>query len=200
MQTMIVYVDDAAYARKMLQPLLPVRSANPLEPSMHWAVVACTPHVSHDITKWVSAHALELWRQDVAQAVFDDITPLLQAAGDTVSTQLANQKQSLIEQTNALSQQHLHAKVLAAPVPRGNRRGDGSRNRDWLGGRVGNRLLKARKPTPSKWCSPWFCGLLNRGALVAHRLMHSVGLYVSSLHRFAPPRTARRPWPAWLRG
>ena len=51
MQTMIVYVDDAAYARKMLQPLLPVRSANPLEPSMHWAVVACTPHVSHDITK-----------------------------------------------------------------------------------------------------------------------------------------------------
>ena len=118
MQTMIVYVDDAAYARKMLQPLLPVRSANPSEPSMHWVVVACTPHVSHDITKWVSAHALELWRQDVAQAVFDDITPLLQAAGDTVSTQLANQKQSFFDQTNALSQQHVHAKVLDARRPK----------------------------------------------------------------------------------
>ncbi len=117
MQTMIVYVDDAAYARKMLQPLLPAKNATS-NPAMHWVVVACTPHVSNDITKWVSSQALELWRQDWAQAVFDDITPLLQAAGDTVSTQLANQKQSLIEQTNALSKQHLHAKVLDARRPK----------------------------------------------------------------------------------
>ncbi|HMS28042.1 MAG TPA: hypothetical protein PKC80_11820 [Burkholderiaceae bacterium] len=118
MQTMIVYVDDATYARKMLQPLLPANSATPTNPATHWVVVACTPHVSNDITKWVSAHALELWRLDWAQAVFNDITPLLQAAGDSVSTHVASQKQSLIEQTNSLGKQHLQAKVLDARRPK----------------------------------------------------------------------------------
>lgn len=114
---MIVYVDDAAYARKMLQPLLPAKNATS-NPAMHWVVVACTPQVSNDITKWVSSQALELWRQDWAQAMFDDITPLLQAAGDTVSTQVASQKLSLIEQTNALNKQHMQAKVLDARRPK----------------------------------------------------------------------------------
>jgi hypothetical protein len=118
METMIVYVDDAAYARKMLQPLLPTGKTAQSCESTRWIVVACTPNVTHDISKWVSHQALELWRQDWAAAVFNQITSLLQDTGDTVTTQLASHKLSLVEQTNALTQQHSGAKVLDARRPK----------------------------------------------------------------------------------
>jgi hypothetical protein len=118
METMIVYVDDAAYARKMLQPLLPAAKTAQTSESMRWIVVACTPDVTHDISKWVSPEALQLWRQDWATAVFDQITPLLQGTDDTVTTLLASHKQSLVNQTDALTQQHSGAKVLDARRPK----------------------------------------------------------------------------------
>jgi hypothetical protein len=118
METMIVYVDDAAYARKMLQPLLPTgRTAQPSQ-STRWIVVACTPNVTHDISKWVSPAALELWRQDWATAMFDQITPLFKGTGDTLTTQIASHKQSLVDQTEVLTQQHSGAKVLDARRPK----------------------------------------------------------------------------------
>lgn len=118
METMIVYVDDAAYARKMLQPLLPAGNSQHPSHSTHWIVMACTPHVMHDISKWVSPKALELWREDWATAVFGQITPLLEGAGDTVTTQLASHKQTLVDQTDALTKLHSGAKVLDARRPK----------------------------------------------------------------------------------
>ena len=118
METMIVYADDADYARKMLQPLLPNRKATPSSEATSWIVVACTPNVTHDISKWVSPEALALWRQDWATAMFDKITPLLKGASDTVTTQIASHKQSLVEQTEALYKQHGGAKVLDARRPK----------------------------------------------------------------------------------
>ena len=118
METMIVYVDDAAYARKLLQPLLPTGKNAQSSESTRWIMVACTPNVTHDISKWVSPEALELWRQDWATALFDQITPLLKDTGDTVTTQLASHKQSLVNQTEALTQQHSGAKVLDARRPK----------------------------------------------------------------------------------
>ncbi len=118
METMIVYVDDAAYARKMLQPLLPTAKTAQTSASTRWVMVACTPNVTHDISKWVSSEALQLWRQDWATAMFDQITPLLKGTGDTVTTQLASHKQSLVEQTEALTKQHSGAKVLDARRPK----------------------------------------------------------------------------------
>ncbi len=118
METMIVYVDDAAYARKMLQPLLPTSKTVQPSETTRWIVVACTPNVTHDISKWVSPQALELWRQDWAAAVFDQITPLLKGTGDEVTTLLASHKQSLVDQTDALTQQHSGAKVLDARRPK----------------------------------------------------------------------------------
>ncbi len=115
---MIVYVDDAAYARKMLQPLLPTAKTAQTSASTRWVMVACTPNVTHDISKWVSSEALQLWRQDWATAMFDQITPLLKGTGDTVTTQLASHKQSLVEQTEALTKQHSGAKVLDARRPK----------------------------------------------------------------------------------
>jgi hypothetical protein len=118
METMIVYVDDAAYARKMLQPLLPTGKTAQSSESTSWIVLACTPNVTHDISKWVSPEALELWRQDWAAAVFDQITPLLKGTSDMVTTQLASHKKSLVDQTEALTQQHSGAKVLDARRPK----------------------------------------------------------------------------------
>ncbi len=118
METMIVYVDDAAYARKMLQPLLPAGKTTQTGAPTRWVMVACTPNVTHDISKWVSPEALALWRQDWATALFDQVTPLLKDTGDTVTTQLASHKQSLVDQTDALTKQYSGAKVLDARRPK----------------------------------------------------------------------------------
>lgn len=115
MQTMIVYVDDATYARKMLLPLLPTGD---VQHATRWVVVACSPNVTHDITKWVSPEALALWREDWAAPVFDQIKPLLVREGDTVITHLASHKLPLIEQTQALVLQHGVAQVLDARRPK----------------------------------------------------------------------------------
>jgi hypothetical protein len=117
METMIVYVDDAAYARKMLLPLLPSDTQQPTH-ATRWIVVACTPNVTHDISKWVSPGALALWREDWAAAVLDQITPLLTRAGDTVTTQLASHQRTLIDQTQALTLQHGAAQVLDTRRPK----------------------------------------------------------------------------------
>lgn len=118
METMIVYVDDAAYACKMLQPLLSNNKQSESKTSTHWVIVACSPNVTHDISKWVSSEALALWRQDWATAMFEQITPLLLSKGDTVNTLLANHKQSLITQSEALTLQYRGAKVLDARRPK----------------------------------------------------------------------------------
>lgn len=118
METMIVYVDDATYARKMLLPLLPCGNAQQPGHATRWIVVACTPNVTHDISKWVSPEALALWREDWAAPVFDQITPLLTREGDTVTTQLASHKLPLIDQTQALILQHGEAQVLDARRPK----------------------------------------------------------------------------------
>ena len=115
METMIVYVDDATYARKMLLPLLPSGDA---QHATRWIVMACTPNVTHNISKWISAEALALWREDWAAPVFGQITPLLAREGNTVITQLVSHKLPLIDQTQALSLQHGMAQVLDARRPK----------------------------------------------------------------------------------
>ena len=115
METMIVYVDDAIYARKMLLPLLPSGDA---QHATRWIVMACTPHVTHNISKWISPEALGLWREDWAVPLFDQITPLLVREGNTIITQLVSHKLPLIDQTKALTLQHGVAKVLDARRPK----------------------------------------------------------------------------------
>ena len=118
METMIVYVNDATYARKLLLPLLPAESAEQPSHATRWIVVACTPNVTHNISKWVSTESLALWREDWATAVFGQIIPLLTRVGDTVTTQVASHELPLIDQTQALTLQHGVAQVLDARRPK----------------------------------------------------------------------------------
>ena len=115
METMIVVVDDASYARKILLPLLP---AGTVQHQTHWLVMGCTPPVTHDISKWVSPEALALWREDWAAELFGQILPLLERPGDTVTTQLTSHKLPLVAQTEALTAQHDGAQVLDARRPK----------------------------------------------------------------------------------
>lgn len=86
MDTVIVYVDDAEYARQLLQPL--ARGADG-QPNAHWVLVACAPRMTHRISKWVSHSARESWRAKWADKLFAQMQPWLDDSGAKVSTTLA---------------------------------------------------------------------------------------------------------------
>jgi hypothetical protein len=71
MDTFIVYLDDAAYAGHILEPMLsqsvPTR----------WVLVACTPRLSRRIGKWLSHSARENWREKWCDKLFSQVIPLL---------------------------------------------------------------------------------------------------------------------------
>ena len=113
MDTMIVYIDEAAYALKMLTPMLPI---SPASTPTRWIVVGCAPRITHHASKWVTNSARESWRGKWADKAFAQIVPLLQAPGDSVVTQLA--RGPLCELTDSLLAQHAGARVLDARRPK----------------------------------------------------------------------------------
>ena len=113
MDNIIVYVDDAAYALQMLQPMRLVDSVNG---PVRWIVVGCAPRVTHRVSKWVTHSARESWRSKWAEKVFSQLQPLLQQGGDTVVTLLA--QSTLPAQTEALIDQYGTARVLDARRPK----------------------------------------------------------------------------------
>jgi hypothetical protein len=113
MDNIIVYIDDAAYALQMLQPMLP--AAGQRNPT-RWIVVGCAPRVTHRVSKWVTHSARESWRGKWAEKVFGQLMPLLDKEGDTVLTQLA--QTTLITQTESLIKQYGAARVLDARRPK----------------------------------------------------------------------------------
>lgn len=113
MDNIIVYIDDAAYAQQMLQPMLP---AGDSRSPVRWIVVGCAPRVTHHVSKWVTHSARDSWRGKWAEKVFAQVVPLLQKEGDTVMTQLA--QATLCTQTEALIKKHGAARVLDARRPK----------------------------------------------------------------------------------
>lgn len=76
MDTVIVYVDDADYARQILTPLT---QGSATAHSTHWVLVACAPRMTHRISKWVSHSARESWRAKWADKLFAQLLPWMQA-------------------------------------------------------------------------------------------------------------------------
>jgi hypothetical protein len=113
MDNIIVYVDDAAYAKQLLQPML---TAGDARSPTRWIVVGCAPRVTHHVSKWVTHSARQSWRGKWADKVFSQLTPLLQQGGDSVLTQLAEAQ--LCGQTEALVKTYGAARVLDARRPR----------------------------------------------------------------------------------
>ena len=115
MDKIIVYLDDAAYARQLLAPMTS-RHVSATTPATHWVLVACAPRMTQRISKWVSHSARESWRARWAEKLFGQIVPHLKGPGDSVTTLLA--KGALPELTKRLSAEHATSRVLDARRPK----------------------------------------------------------------------------------
>ncbi len=122
MEKIILYVDDAVYAREHLAKLAPgvpstlsVGAGVAFEPR-HWILVACAPRMTHRISKWVSHSARENWRGKWFAKVQAQLVPLLEAAGDQVTPMLASG--SLPELTQHLRQTHGTDTIVDARRPK----------------------------------------------------------------------------------
>jgi len=113
MDNMIVYIDEAVYALKMLTPMLPSGEART---PTRWIVVGCAPRVTHHVSKWVTNSARQSWRGKWAEKVFSQVIPLLQGPGDSVITQVASGP--LCDLTDALMAQYGASRVLDARRPK----------------------------------------------------------------------------------
>jgi hypothetical protein len=113
MNTVIVYVDDAAHARQILEPL----AARAAATSTCWVLVACAPRMTHRISKWVNNSARENWRAKWAEKLFTQLQPWLDTTGAQVSTLLA--KGPLPEVVEKLQALHgANAAILDARRPK----------------------------------------------------------------------------------
>jgi len=110
MDTVIVYLDDAAYARQQLD-------SGAAGAPVHWVLVACAPRMTHRVSKWVSHRAREHWRTRWAEKLFEQMLPGLQANGHTVTPVLA--RGPLPELTQALMAEHGTRRLLDARRPKG---------------------------------------------------------------------------------
>ena len=109
MDKIIVYLDDAAHA---LQQLAPMASGGAGATGTLWILVACPPHVTKHISRWVTHSARENWRKNWCEEQFSRITPALRASGGSVVTLIAHGP--LVEQTDRLLEAHKAARVLDA--------------------------------------------------------------------------------------
>lgn len=106
MDKIVVYVDDAEYALQQLMPMLVAGGRT------QWIVVACAPHMTRHISKWVSHSARENWRAKWAEKLFAQIVPVLRQRGGEVTTLVAKGQLSTL--TDKLLAQHGLVRVLDA--------------------------------------------------------------------------------------
>ena len=115
METIIVYLDDAAFARQQLAPMAAATGAGAAQRT-HWVLVACAPRMTQHISKWVSYAARQNWRAKWAEKLFEQIVPHLTGRGDRVTQVVA--KAPLPELTTRLSSEHATSRVLDARRPK----------------------------------------------------------------------------------
>ena len=111
MEKIAVFVNDAAHARQLLQPLLRHGAA------VHWVLVACSPTLSRHIGRWVTQPAREQWLERWAAELFARIEPELRLnPGCRVEKMLV--KRPLIEVSARLQARLGKLRLLDARRPR----------------------------------------------------------------------------------
>ena len=73
MERIAVFINDAAHARHLMQPMLATAQA------AHWTIVACPPTLTRHVGRWVSKQARRAWRERWADELFGQIDPALRA-------------------------------------------------------------------------------------------------------------------------
>jgi len=112
-EKIILYVDDAAYARDFLAHATTEQVG---AGARHWVLVACAPRMTHRISKWVSHSARENWRGKWFSKTQEQILPLLRRPGDAVTPVLA--QGPLADLTQRLKLEHGAARVVDARRPK----------------------------------------------------------------------------------
>ena len=110
MEKIIVFIDDAAYARQLLAPM-----RSPGTPTQ-WILVACAPRMSRHISKWVSHSARKNWRARWAEKQFQELVPMLSVRPDSVVQMVA--ESPLQEFAQKLLADHSNARLLDARRPK----------------------------------------------------------------------------------
>jgi hypothetical protein len=111
MEKIAVFVNDAAHARHILEPML--ASATPT----HWIVVACPPTLTRHIGRWVSNSARQQWRERWAAELFAELEPTLRRqAGSQVDKQVA--KRPLVDVSARLEARLGPLRLLVARRPK----------------------------------------------------------------------------------
>lgn len=111
MEKIAVFVNDADYAQRLLQPML--RAEGPT----HWVLVGCAPVLTRHIGRWVSQAARRQWRERWAADLFAALKPSLSARpGSQVETLLAGRP--LVQVTATLEARFNNLRLLDARRPR----------------------------------------------------------------------------------
>ncbi len=113
METIILYVDDPAFAREHLARRPPEAAPGA---ARHWLLVGCAPRMTRRISKWVSRSAREQWRDRWLDRVRGELAPLLCRPGDRLTVVPA--RSPLVEMTRQLRLEHGAAVVIDARRPR----------------------------------------------------------------------------------
>lgn len=112
MENVVIYVDDAAYARQRLQ-MLPAAAAGV---ARHWLVVVCPPRMTRHVSKWVHHTARQNWRDRWSQRLLLQLLPALRGPGQQVSTFVADGPLHAL--TRTLIERHGPARVLDLRRPK----------------------------------------------------------------------------------
>ena len=110
MENIIVVVDDAEYALKMLAPMQ--HQGQPTQ----WVLLACPPRLTRHIGRWVNHASREAWRKKWSQELVDKLQPALQTGGDRMVWRMT--KGNLVEQTRQLQSEFNTHRVLDARRPK----------------------------------------------------------------------------------
>jgi hypothetical protein len=111
MEKIAVFINDAEYAKHLLQPML--QGDDPT----HWVLIGCAPTLSRHIGRWVSQSARQQWRERWAAEIFAALEPTLVArSGSRVEKMLAGRP--LIEVSTRLQARLHHVRLFDARRPR----------------------------------------------------------------------------------
>jgi len=157
MEKIILYVDDAAYARDHLtERLAQLGPALQHVSAVQWVLVACAPRMTHRISKWVSHSARENWRAKWFAKVLHELEPVLRQGGHEVTPLLA--KGPLAEFTQQLRMQYgAAALVLDARRPK-------------IGVDMEPVTIEQRAGTSSRWTLPGAVASMGALLVVASEL------------------------------
>ena len=133
METIAVFVNDAAHARHVLQPLL--QGGRPT----HWIVVACAPRLTRHIGRFVSNAARAQWRERWASELYAALEPELAAPGGSRVEKLLARR-PLVDVSARLQAREAQVRLLDARAPR------------W--GQPDEPITLAQPAEPSRWVAP----------------------------------------------